>query len=274
MDRMPRWNPILFKYKEKLWLFEKAGTFCDRWQTFIYVIGDWKAGCIIKPPQVLPAGLNGPVKTRPVVLEDRVLCGSSVETFYDWTSYIESYWVNDKGWDFIERSNPINIEEKKQYIDFRGQRRNTSGVIQPAIWEDDNGVHSFFRSSSGLGRIYYAKMVADDTWEIPVETNLLNPNSGVDVVCSNSRIFLVSNPSDVSRSPLTIKEIVRKSDSEWETINEIVVRSSIEEKDRRINGGSCISEELSYPYMVDHNGELHLVYTYGRTFVEYVTISV
>ena len=273
MDRMPRWNPFLFKYKEKLWLFEKAGSFCDRWQTFIYNIGDWHPGKVITPPQVLPAGLNGPVKTRPVVVDDRVLCGSSVETFYDWTSYIESYWVDDE-WELIERSNPLYLKEKKRYSDFRGQIRKTAGIIQPAIWQDDIGVHSFFRSSSGLGRIYYAKMVANNTWEGPVETNLLNPNSGVDVVYFNDRLFLVSNPSDVSRSPLTIKEIVKKSDSEWETIDEIVIRESIEEKDKRFNGGSCISEELSYPYMIEHNEELHLVYTYGRCRIEHCVISI
>jgi predicted neuraminidase len=274
MDRMPRWNPILFSHEGKLWLFEKAGIFCDRWQTFIYDIGDLKAETVISSPQVLPAGLNGPVKTRPIVEEGRILCGSSVETFYDWTSYVETYRVNDNGWDFVDRSDPISIKEKRRYSDFRGQIRNTLGVIQPAIWQDDSGTHSFFRSSSGLGKIYYAEETYTNTWEGPVETNLLNPNSGVDVVSIDNRVFLVSNPSSSSRAPLTIKEIIKKSDSEWETVNEIVVRDSINEEDKRFNGGSCLSEELSYPYMIEHDGELHLVYTYGRHKIEYCIISV
>ena len=37
-DGIPRWNPILMPIKDKLFLFTKAGLFCDRWQSFIYDI--------------------------------------------------------------------------------------------------------------------------------------------------------------------------------------------------------------------------------------------
>ena len=279
MDTMPRWNPILFAHDGKLWLFEKAGQFCDRWQTFIHDIGSCKPGEPIKSAQVLPAGLNGPVKTRPVVVGGEIVCGSAVETFHDWTSYMENYTIDSSSeWVLSSRSNPISVKEKKSHADFRGNAKQTLGIIQPAIWEDRNGLHSFFRSSSGLGRIYYSRRIndswSDDScWTDPVATNLLNPNSGVDVVCVNEKIYLVSNQSETLRNPISIREIKKNSPEDWETVDELIIRESINEEDKRSSGGACLSEELSYPYMIEHEGELHLVYTYGRKYIEYCVVN-
>jgi predicted neuraminidase len=90
-DRMPRWNPILFAYDDRLHLFEKAGIFCDRWQTFIHDATDWDEHTpekqIREECYTLPAGMNGPVKTKPVLdHQGNIVCGSAVETFSDWTS--------------------------------------------------------------------------------------------------------------------------------------------------------------------------------------------
>jgi len=39
-NNVARWNPILFPYQDRLYLFVKSGDFCDRWQTFLYDITD------------------------------------------------------------------------------------------------------------------------------------------------------------------------------------------------------------------------------------------
>jgi predicted neuraminidase len=278
-DRMPRWNPILFAYDDRLYLFEKAGVFCDRWQTYIHDITEWAPNepekSIRQRAVTLPCGLNGPVKTRPIQEtglseEGDIICGSAVETFSDWTSYFEHFSIKDGEWEFLSRSKPIAVKEKRSYS-ANGRYGVSLGIIQPALWYDDRkGVQSFFRSSHGLPNLYYTYSDFRGKVHGPFETNLPNPNSGVDVVYTNDRLFLVSNPSSDLRNPLVIQEIRKKSDTEWEIIDTVTIRESIDEADR----GTCISQELSYPYMVEHDGKLHLVYTYGRTKIEYVTISI
>lgn len=287
MDNVPRWNPILFAHEDNLWLFEKAGVFCDRWQTFVHNITDWSDADktkTISQGQVIPAGYNGPVKTRPIVFCGEVMCGSSVETFHDWTSYIETFYVEDNKWKYCYRSNPLNVEEKIVVQDYMGRDKTSLGIIQPAIWlGEDNCPCSFFRSSSGLNKIYFSHMIDDEHWSTPVATNLPNPNSGVDVASYDGRTFLISNPSATMRSPLVVQEIVMKPytaktlegyGSEWEIVDEIVVKDEVAEEHRRNTPGwSCNSLELSYPYMIERDGELHIVYTYGRSKINYCTIS-
>lgn len=275
-DNSPRWNPILYNNNGKLFLFEKIGVFCDRWQTFVTDITNLDHNLDreeeIEIKQILPAGLNGPVKTRPLNIGDNIIvCGSSVETFCDWTSYFESYKFIDSKIEFITRSNPIFVSEKVPYNKF-GRKGASLGIIQPALWVDENGFQAFYRSSYGLGKIYYTSSSEYQKVGKPVPTNLPNPNSGIDVVCYKDRLFLVSNPSDTYRFPLVIQEIKLKDLSDTFAEFDIIDTLEVTEKiDRNI---PCNSNELSYPYMIESNGELHLVYTYGRSYIEYCVISI
>lgn len=282
-DGYPRWNPILFSYDDRLYMFEKIGVFCDRWQTYIHDITDWSKDTPEKEKrqtcQILPAGLNGPVKTKPILFFNTesdecsdgnplIACGSAVETFSDWTSYLEFYKIVDGEWVYVHRTHPLNVPDKVFYRSYNGVTKESQGIIQPALWTDEKGeLHSFFRSSHGLNKIFYYNHKVGEN-NLPVATNLPNPNSGVDIVNLDNRLFLVNNPSADSRIPLVIQEIIKVDESEFKVIDEIVIREKINDEDR------CNSQELSYPYMVENNGQLHLVYTYGRSRIEYVIIDV
>jgi len=271
-DQLPRWNPILFAYKDELYLFVKVGIFCDRWCTQIYKISNIlddsfdinKLEC-----QILSAGLNGPVKTKIIVnkgpVSNLIHCGSSVENILDWTSYIESYMIKDGQFIFRDRSKPLTVP-KKIYNDPYYGKRQTMGIIQPALFFNGKELSAFFRSSRGLGKIYYSSSYKNDlgslVWPDPVETKFDNPNSGIDVVNIKDRIFLVHNPSAISRSPLVISEL----DKGFNVIDEIVVREKVE--------GITKSPELSYPYLIENDNKLHLVYTHGRSKIENVTIEI
>jgi len=275
-DGTPRWNPILFQNDGKLWLFEKAGVFCDRWQTFVHNITDWTNDIpekeIRETCQVIPAGLNAAVKTKPIALEDgRIVCGSAVETFCDWTSYFEFYRIKKGKWEFVGRTAPLNVDKKVAYRNpYNGRTGVSLGIIQPSLLVRGGRVGAFCRSSHGLQNVYYTETCQKGKVLItPEPTSFLNPNSGVDVVTIEDRTFLVYNPSSASRQPLVVDEI-EMVDGEWKSKDRVVVRESIEESDRN----SCISQELSYPYMIANDGKLHLVYTYGRSKIEYVTIQV
>ena len=64
------------------------------------------------------------------------------------------------------------------------------------------------------------------------------------------------------RNPLVIDEVKDLN----ETVERIVIQEKVEKQ--------TYSPELSYPYMIEENGKLHLVYTYGRTLIEYVIIEI
>jgi len=269
-DQMPRWNPILFVYNDKLFLFVKIGLFCDRWQTLIYDIsGIFEDECNIDKihPQILPAGLNGPVKTKIIPHHGILYCGSSVETMWDWSSYIESYEIRDNLFKIINRSSPLTVPKVSYVNEIYNRKMMSLGIIQPSLWVDKNDtMHAFFRSSRGLGKIYHSQKFSqsDNFWTNPSPTNFDNPNSGVDVVYMNDNLYLVHNPSEQNRYPLVISEL----DDQFNEKERLVIRENVEEKD------VTYSIELSYPYMIEHDKKLHLAYTYGRSKIEYVEVSV
>ena len=142
------------------------------------------------------------------------------------------------------------------------------GIIQPSLWINRKGnLNAFFRSSRGLGKIYYSysEDSIHELWSSPKPTKLSNPNSGIDTVYYNNRLFLVYNPSETSRSPLNVVEL---DEDTFEIIEEITIEKNVPESE------NAYSPELSYPYMIEHNGELHCVYTRGRSRIEYCVISV
>lgn len=282
-DVIPRWNPILFPYKDELFLFVKMGRFCDCWATVIYNISNiFDENCNISglKPQILPAGLNGPTKTKPIIFKGFVYCGSSVETICDWSGCIEVYEVVKGSFRLVHRTDPITVD-KIVYQDLYGSKKLSQGIIQPSIWFENkskthNVFHAFFRSSRGMGKIYHGsyewyKNREDLKYDAvrklylnkPEPTQFKNPNSGIDTVYFDKRLFLVYNPSIEARMPLVIHEL----DEDFDIKDEIIIK-------KEMNDDKTYTQELSYPYMIEHDGKLHLTYTYGRSKIENVTIEV
>ena len=273
------WNPILFSINNRIYLSFKIGIYCDRWQTYIVDITEALDDIYcdrqtdIKnldylEPQIIPAGLNFCVKTKPIIEPNGLIyCGSSVESIFDWSSYCEIFTLEDGRFVFIDRSKPLTVE--KQIVMMEGffgmvTKRKTLGIIQPALWKDNIGrIHAFFRSSRGLGKIYYA-MRSQETqdWTSPCPTKFDNPNSSIDVVYSDKRLFLAHNPDKKYRYPLVISELNKDF--------EIKEQLMISEKPNN----DCFSAEFSYPFMIEKNGILHLTYTFERDKIEYVQIKV
>lgn len=271
-DFLPRWNPILFNYKNTLFLFEKAGQFCDRWQTVIHDISNLKNDTTNKEirskQQILPCGLNGPVKTRPMEFNNIIYCGSSHETFVDWTSYIEEYKVEDNKFIYKNRSNPIYIKEKNLYKDrFSGATRLTLGIIQPCIWIENNLLHAVFRSSNGLNKIYYSFSEDGSVWKDPIETNLENPNSSIYILNIDGILYLVYNPSNSKRTPLIIEKF-KQNNGKFEIYDKgsTLLINKEQKSDENV--------EFSYPYMIYDNGKIHLTYTFNRYQIEYCVIEI
>ena len=285
-DNIPRWNPVLFTVADRLFLAEKAGLWCDRWQTFFHDITDWPRDItdkeIMATAQMLPAGLNGPVKTKPLLefgtysdgKSGVITFGSSVETAYDWSSWLEFYYLTKSNkLEFLNRQGPFFIAEKPVYTDFNGATRRGLGVIQPSLWHDDSGIHAFLRSSKPYGKIYLVdKFSGEYGYEnitSPAPTNFRNPNSGIDTVYFNKKLYLAYNPSSSCRYPLVVSEIERTKERglNFAVKEEVSIREKVTEEH------AMFSPELSYPFMIEQGGKLHLVYTYGRRMIEYVVVG-
>jgi len=244
----PRWNPVLFNIKDKdLILFWKEGAFCDSWQGFYstFNITDDKLG---SKDHMMPAGIYGTVKNRPVIVGDKILCGSSVETMHDWVCYIEEFSFDKGVLQFKERSTPI--------FKSGGVR-----LLQPAIWYTDK-LHALIRSNTGY--IWY--------WEEgkePVETDVMNPNSAVAVVHhSSGRLYLLYNPDSRCRHPLCMAEI---SPDEGKLIKSIKLIDHVASDHTRTLATTCVS----YPYGVETpEGDIDIVYTYGRSKIGFFKINV
>jgi predicted neuraminidase len=247
---LPKWNPILYSINDKLFLFIKVGRFCDCWQTFIYDITNLDDLNRINnlPFQVLPAGLHGPVKTCPIEHDGYIYMGSSVETFYNWSSYIEKYKLIDNEFKFIDISKPLGNQ-----------------TIQPSLWVNKHDVlRAVFRSKENYdGNMYvHTSTLNSSYWIEPYTTNFLNPNSGIDTVYTNDNLYLVHNPSGsrFRRDPL----ILSKVDEDFNIKDELIISEKAE---------CSNTDEVSYPFMIEHGGKLHLTYTYGRSKIEYVEIE-
>jgi predicted neuraminidase len=104
----PTWNPVLFYTKDKkLWLYYKFGTNPTMWTAGRRWSDDngktWSA------VEHLPAGLYGPIRAKPLVMDDgTIVSGTSVETYRNWAVWIERSTDNGQTWTKI---GPITIPQ-------------------------------------------------------------------------------------------------------------------------------------------------------------------
>jgi len=263
------WNPILFTVDGHLLMFYKEGKFCDSWQTFL-------AECYIKDgelkvqkPAVIPAGFNGPVKTKPFQEGTMLICGSSVETRDDWSSYVEVYNYSKEGLGIAGRSNPIKNKPNKAKI---------KGIIQPAIWKEDDIYHMLIRSSSESSFIYHSKSLPNNPlyWEQATPTNINNPNSSIDVLqYSNGKLYIAYNPGSTERTPLVIAEFELSYKYKLPFLNiKKSVEIDLEEGWADLHDNRPRTKELSYPYMLENAGTIEVSYTFCRKEIRLAVIEV
>jgi predicted neuraminidase len=178
-------------------------------------------------------------------------------------------------------------------------------VDQPALVEFDNG-NLMVLMRSWEGYIYKSQSIdAGKTWS-PVEaTELLNNNSGIDVTrAQNGDLLLVHNPTALSDSgtlivdqslkgtpgfELTVSEFSRDKKGAREKNPDIVLvypkwgprtplRISVSQDNGITWTGVYELEdqpgEYSYPSIMQGNsGDFHIVYTYNRTRIKYVSLE-
>lgn len=233
----PCWNPVLFRDRRsgEVTLFFKAGPSPQQWSGFFRRSTD--DGAKFGESFIMPAGLLGPIKNKPIQLTDgTILAPTSVESFKAWACWVERS-RDGRTW---TKHGPIFHPQKP------------SGVIQPSILvRPDGSLFMVMRSTKEIGAICTAESTdAGITWSTaqPIET-LPNPNSGIDAVTlADGRHVLVYNPTHQGRTPLVLS-VAPPDGKSWKSA--VTLESE--------------PGEYSYPAVIQAaDGAVHVVYTWRR----------
>ena len=260
---VPHFNPLLFRDRTgRLWLFYKIGPSVPTW-TGVYLTS-FDGGDSWTRPVMLPAGLIGPAKNKPITLSNGdILCGTSSETWQSWACWVEVSADDGRSW---TKHGPIVAPGAGAYQagndtvvsavwdEASGKLllpQQFAGVIQPTLWEFAPGrVKMLMRSTQRVGCV--CASTSDDygrTWSPVERTSIPNPNSGLDAVrLRDGRIVLVCNPVREGRTPLAVL-VSDDNGATWP---------------RRVDLETAPGE-YSYPSVIQaDDGRVHVVATHQR----------
>jgi len=234
------YNPVLFQPRRgPLMLFYKAGTEPEKWHGMFTTSRD--DGHTWAVPTRLPDGIFGPIKNKPVELDNgTILCGSSDEAD-GWTVHFE--WTTDQGKTW-KRTEPVSSA-----LEF--------DAIQPTVFKGRNHrVIALGRTQQS--RVFYT--TSDDggkSWSELTLLDVRNPNSGLDAVTlADGRYLMVYNDSEQNRTPLNVA--ISNNAQEWKPV--LTLESD--------------PGEFSYPAVIQsRDGLVHITYTWNRVRIRHVVID-
>jgi alpha-L-rhamnosidase len=246
-SRYPCWNPVLFQVPEgPMLLFYKVGPDPESWWGMIK--RSYNAGKSWSKPERLPDGILGPVKNKPVLLDDNhLLCPSSTEN-KGWKVHME--FTNDFGHSW-EPNVPVDPMSKYE-------------VIQPTILRLTNGwLQILCRSRDGL-IIKSLSLDQGKSWSVLEPVDLPNPNSGIDALTLSSGIHILAYNHS------------KKPEDEWGG-HRYPLNIAISEDGQKWSASLILEEapgEYSYPAIIqDSKGYVHVVYTWNRKKIKHVVLD-
>ncbi len=234
----PCWNPVLTKQPDgKLILYYKVGSSPRTWWGMRCTSSDngqtWSIG------EKLPDGFLGPIKNKPIWLNDVLVCPSSTE-HNGWQVHFELY--KNSAYSKTHVEDPRNLQ-----------------AIQPTLLKHNNG------KLQALCRTRRRKVIATSfsldnghCWSPLQETKLPNPNSGIDAISLKKHGHLiVYNHTTKGRTPLNIS----LSDDGINWSKPITLEST--------------HGEYSYPAVIQGADEqVHILYTWRRQSIRHRTFII
>lgn len=268
---VPTWNPVLFHTADgRLWLYYKAGESPGVWSAARMYSSD--EGHTWSARERLPAGLLGPVRTKPLLLQNGVIVsGSSVEAYKAWAAWIERSTDDGLTW---KKLGPILVTEAQDKaavpaadppLDSPEVRakdtgpRTFEGIIQPSVvLLGGQHLRLYARSRTLAARIVTADSFDGGlTWSATHFLDLPNNNSGLDAVAlHDGRVVLIFNDTTRGRSPLNLAV---SRDGEHFRVFATLERGA---------------GEYSYPALIQApGGDLEMTYTWQRTTIKHVHLA-
>ena len=269
------WNPVLTEMPNgELWLFYKVGKSVADWTGWLTKSKDggrtWSKG------EKLPDGFLGPIKNKPLLLNDKLICGSSTED-NGWRFHVEIYDLKTKEWQYVGpvestqayrtdmMPTPAEMQDPN-YIPVEGTKRPID-CIQPSFLQlKDGRLQVLMRTRNGKIATSYSSDEGQ-TWEPVTLTDVPNNQSGTDAVTlRDGRHVLIYNNFETlpgtkkgPRTPLSLAV----SDDDGKTWRHVLTL-----EDSPVG-------QYSYPSIIEgRDGTLHMVYTWRRKRVAYKQVII
>jgi len=238
--RYPCWNPVLYQEPADgpVSLYFKVGASPREW--WGVVMTSYDRGRSFRDRRRLPQGIDGPARSKPLLLADgSLLCPSSTELDGDWRIHFEK-----KG----PKGEWSRHEPAKQAFQ----------VTQPSLIRHPDGrIQAFCRSKGG---VVVTSTSADggETWSPLKKSGLPGDNAGLETLTlRDGRHLLLSNHLDNGRHAIHLA--ISEDGSEWRAV--AVVEQMAE-------------GEFPYPAMIQaDDGLVHVTYTWKRQRVRHVVID-
>jgi len=196
------WNPVLCKYPDgEVLLFYRIGP--NPRQTVSFMKKSQDGGITWSKEEILPAGITGPGKNKPIVTAEGVLISPSSIAVGEPEDYFKATacWIEiseDKGIHW-KKVGPLELKDRK------------FGVIEPALFFDKEGYLRMFcrdRAHKIGEQGYIWEAISKDGglhWSEFTQTDFPNPDSGLDIVdLGEGKLILIYNHSHSQRFPLNL----------------------------------------------------------------------
>jgi predicted neuraminidase len=241
---VPCWNPVLFQPRTgPLLLFYKIGPSPMTWSGMVMRSED--AGRTWSMPELLPAGILGPIKNKPFELEDGTLvCGTSVESYQAWGCWVERTSDGGRTW---TKHGPVNMPG------------HLYGTIQPAVFGTADGRLAMLCRTRGIHQAVRAESAdGGRTWTPLATIDLPQNNSGLDAVrLKDGRVAAIYNHTTQGRTPLNL--------------------AVSGDMGRTWRPGPVLENqpgEYSYPAIIQaEDGTVHVTYTWKRQRIRYASLA-
>lgn len=236
----PCFNPVFFGHAAgRIFLAYKVGPNPSSWWGRIKVSinegHDWSDS------SRLPHDIIGPVRNKPLMLQDGTwLCGASEENA-GWRVHMELSADPLSSW---KRTRDLNSAMEM-------------GAIQPTILPWPNGrIQILARTKQGT----LAESWSEDdgkTWPDLKRNSLPNPNSAIDAVMLREQYaLLICNPSSSSRELIAVAR--SRDGKSWESVAELEHGTG----------------EFSYPAVIQSgDGLVHITYTWKRQKIRHAVLD-